>query len=408
LVYMEAETLAFITNIPAPYRTAFFNSLANVVASFGIALHVTYLAESEPNRRWVYDPSEHKYSHSILPGIHLDLRGKYFHLNPRICSEMRAVDPRWLIVGGAWHLPTTLLAVSPGFCPRASRILWSEGHEDAVLHRTGAIAATRRAIYRRFDAFAVPNRRSADFALAQAGRDVPILPLANTINEEYFRRPTQDPRQSERLRLGIPLDARVLVSVCQMVDRKSVVELARAFHESSTNDCDHRILCFIGDGNRSAEVESIAKSCSFGEIRTLGHVAQDHVRSWLWAADGFILATQNDPNPLSPIEASFADLPLILSSKAGNVDELMIDGRTGWRLDSLDPRSIREALGEFYSASRDDLRRMGREAGLNAASSFTRRAVAEGFVASLLDRFPRQKRPACDDRAEPPCWLIAS
>jgi glycosyltransferase involved in cell wall biosynthesis len=391
---MSAETLAVITNIPAPYRTAFFNTLSTVLERNHLALHVAYLAESEPNRRWVYDPSEHRYPHSILPGLHLDLRGKYIHFNPRLYSEMTAIDPRWLVVGGAWHLPATLLAVSPLFCPRAARIFWSEGHADAVLNRTGPIASVRRAVYRRFDAFAVPNRRSADFALAQAGRDVPTLPLANTVDEDYFRRPAHDSRCTERARLGISQDARLLVSVCQLVDRKSVVELAKSFSDLSVNDGSHRILAFLGDGNRRPEIESIANSCTHGEIRVLGHVEQDQVRSWLWAADGFALATQNDPNPLSPIEASFSELPLILSVRAGNIDELLIDGRTGWRLESLDPRAIRETLTEFFSASRDVLQQMGREAGLNAERSFTRESVAERFVTSILERFPPRMREA--------------
>lgn len=394
--HMDAETLAVITNIPAPYRTAFFNSLADVLERKRLSLHVTYLAESEPNRNWVYDRSEHAYSHSILPGLHLDLRGAYVHLNSGIFSEMRTVDPRWLVVGGAWHLPATLLAATPLLCPRATRILWSEGHADAVLNRTGAIASIRRAVYRRFDAFAVPNRRSAEFALSQAARSVPTLPLANTVNEDFFRRPNGDSRREERIRLGIPQDARVLVSVCQIVDRKSVVELAESFCNLEMSDHAPRVLALLGDGNRRAEVESIARSCQNGQIRVLGHVEQDQVRSWLWAADGFILATQNDPNPLSPIEASFAQLPLILSTRAGNVDELLIDRKTGWRLESLDPLAIRKALADFYSAPQEALQEMGIESGLNADRSFTRESVAEGFVSSILEHFPPRKPRTAD------------
>ena len=46
------------------------------------------------------------------------------------------------------------------------RVFWSEGHAAAVLHPSGLVAWARRRAYRSYDAFAVPNARSADWARA--------------------------------------------------------------------------------------------------------------------------------------------------------------------------------------------------------------------------------------------------
>lgn len=383
------DRLVVLTNIPTPYRISFFDVLADVVEARGCALRVLYCAEQEPNRKWKIDRSSIRHSHRMLPGLHLTLNDGYVHVNPSVMSELASHPPRWLVVGGAWHMPTAWLAIASPSCRRAARILWTEGHADAVLHPTGAIAALRRRVYAQYHAFAVPNAKSGDFALAEGGGDRPILPLANTVDEDYYRPPSAVEVADARRNLGISDELRVLVSVCQLVDRKSVLELASVFRDLDPTASSASCLVFIGDGERQRELEQIARSMRAGEIRIVGHQSMEEVRRWLWAADGFVLATRSDPNPLSPIEASLVGLPLLLSSMSGNVEELLIEGETGWRLDPFSAESIGAALKTFYSTDKSRLQMMGRSAARHASSSFRRRAVAERFVDSLMSAFPR-------------------
>jgi glycosyltransferase involved in cell wall biosynthesis len=383
------DRLVLLTNIPTPYRISFFDVLADVLETRNCELLVLYCAESEPNRQWKIEPAAIRHAHRILPGMHLTLRKGYFHLNTGVLKELSSHPPRWLVVGGAWHMPTALLAIASPAVRSSAKILWSEGHADAVLHRKGAIAAVRRRVYARYQAVAVPNARSGEFALAEIGADRPVLPLANTVDEDFYRPPSSSEAAEARRRLGVEEDQRVLVTVCQLVDRKSVLELASAFRDMNRTATSPRLLVFVGDGERREELEQIARSLRTDEIRIAGHLAMEDVRRWLWAADGFVLATRSDPNPLSPIEASLAGLPLILSSKSGNVDELLLEGETGWRLDPSSIDSIATALARFFSADSAMLRGMGQSAARHTSRIFRRRAVAERFVDALVDTFPR-------------------
>jgi glycosyltransferase involved in cell wall biosynthesis len=383
-----ADRLVLVTNIPTPYRTSFFDVLSEVLEEQGCGLRVLYCAEREPNRQWSIDLARARHDHRILPGLHWTLAGGYFHLNPGVGRELAQHPPRWLVVGGAWHMPTLWLAISSRAGRGASRILWSEGHADAVVHSHGAIAGIRHRVYAGFDAFAAPNARSGDYARAQAGVDRPVLPLANTVDEEYYRPPTPAEIAEARRALALGDDERVLVTVCQLVDRKAVVELASAFRALPVG-APRRRLVFIGDGERRSELERIARASGGGKIELAGHLGMSEVRRWLWAADGFVLATRSDPNPLSPIEASLCGLSLVLSERAGNVDELLVAGETGFRLDPSTVSSIGAALEPFFSVDAAALRRMGRAAALHTSARFRRRAVAERFVAALLATFPR-------------------
>lgn len=388
----KPDRLVLITNIPTPYRISFFDVLGDVLEERACALRVLYCAENEPNRMWRIDRSSIRHFYRVLPGIHLARKDVFVHFNPSVLSELASQPPRWLVVGGAWHMPTGMLAIHSKHGRRATRILWTEGHADAVLNREGWIAAVRRRVYARYQAFAVPNARSGEFALNQAGQDRPILPLANTVDEDFFRRPTDAETAESRRLLGVAAEARVLVSVCQLVDRKSVIELATAFREMASRRATSGCLVFVGDGERRRELEEIARSLPSGEIRVTGHLGAEDVRRWLWAADGFALATRSDPNPLSPIEASLVGLPLLLSSVSGNVDELLVEGETGWRMDPSSPASIVLACERFFASDRADLRRLGERAARHAGAVFRRRAVAERFVDSMMHRFPASDR----------------
>jgi glycosyltransferase involved in cell wall biosynthesis len=243
-------------------------------------------------------------------------------------------------------------------------------------------------VFRQYDAFAVPNNRSGDYARTEAGNSKPILPLANTVDEEFYTPPEDLDRDSLRDGLGVAHGSRVIVSVAQLNDRKGVLELARGYGLLPAELRQNSTLVILGEGERRRELEGIVESIDPGEVRLVGHVPAEAVRRWLWVADIFCLATRMDPNPLSPIEASFARLPLLLSSKAGNFDELVREGETGWRIDSIQDGVIRDRLALALSTDDARIRQMGFAASKNANDSFRRSSVAQRFVTALLEAFP--------------------
>ena len=145
-------SLVVLTNIPTPYRTAFFDALAEEAARAGRRFHVLYCAKTEPSRHWPYDASKIRHAHTVLRGFHPSLAGIHAHLNPGVLAELNLLKPDTLIIAGAWNTPTMLIAGLNIYSPPPRRFFWSEGHADAALHPSGLIAWLRRRIYRIFDA----------------------------------------------------------------------------------------------------------------------------------------------------------------------------------------------------------------------------------------------------------------
>ena len=372
-------SLVVLTNIPTPYRTAFFDALAEEAAQVGKRFHVLYCAKTEPGRHWPYDASKIRHAHTVLRGFHPSLTGIHAHLNPGVLAELNLLKPDTLLLAGSWNTPTMLMAGLNIYSPHPRRFFWSEGHADAALHKGGLIAWLRRRMYRTFDGFAVPNAKSAEWALAQAGGPRPIVTLPNAIDAQFFARPS-GARAEARRALGLEGEGRVLVQVSALTARKGVLELAKAFLALPPDARHGAKLLFVGEGELRSQLESLAAE-SASAIRVLGQLPPEEVRRVLWAADAFVLNTRLDPNPLSAIEAAAAGLPVVMSAAAGNVREVVENPNTGFVI--RDPADPSETLRAVLAASDAHLTEMGARAAELARTQFDASAVARSLIRQL-------------------------
>ena len=93
-------------------------------------------------------------------------------------------------------------------------------------------------------------------------------------------------------------------------------------------------------------------------------------------------------------EALASGLPVLGSTASQAVDELVLEGETGWRFDPLDPSAMRAAIDRFLGSSASDLERMGRM-GKSLARRIDANAVASRFgeaVETELAAHPRAGR----------------
>ena len=373
-------SLVVLTNIPTPYRTAFFDALAEASAQAGKRFHVLYCAKTEPGRHWPYDSAKIRHAHTVLRGFHPSLTGIQAHLNPGVLAELNLLKPDTLLIAGSWNTPTMLMAGLNIYSPPPRRFFWSEGHADAALHKSGLIAWLRRRVYRTFDGFAVPNAKSAEWALEQAGSPRPIVTLPNAIDAKFFARPSAVTRAESHRALGLEGEGRVLVQVSALSPRKGVVELAEKFLALPEAERRGAKLLFIGDGELRGALDALAAK-SAGAIRILGQLPPEDVRRVLWAADAFVLNTRLDPNPLSAIEAAAAGLPIVMSAVAGNIHEVVEAPNAGFVI--RDPADPSEALRSVLAASDVDLASMGERAVQVARTQFDAAAVARSLVKQL-------------------------
>jgi glycosyltransferase involved in cell wall biosynthesis len=387
LMAKSKPILVHVTNIPTPYRIAFCNTMKDVLETLGIGFHVLYCSKRESNRHWNICFNNMHYPYDVLPGVSPQMGSWQAHFNPSVVLHLRRLRPEFLLVAGGWNIPTAMLAASKSLSGPAFRVFWSEGHADAVLNPSGPIAWMRRRFLCAYNAFAVPNESSASF-LEQELRFRPvILPLPNTVDDEFYRSAQSLDKNKIRQNLGLPIDATVYVSVTRLDESKGVRELTAAISQLRDNQ-SHCVLVLVGEGPLRTELETAIRTERV-DVRLAGQQDALGVRNYLTAADAFILTTKLDPNPLAVIEAAFAGLPLLVSHKAGNVKELVHEGVSGMVIPAVSIRSIADVLGRFDRLTETERRQLGAGATQLADAGFHQQSVVRNFVDALL-ALPRE------------------
>ena len=165
-------------------------------------------------------------------------------------------------------------------------------------------------------------------------RRVEVIPIG--IESEKYSR---DDRLARRHALGFR-DEMVFIFVGRLAPVKNVPGLVAAFLSVQSRSRAASHLLIVGDGEEAAAVRSLIEGHPFGDRVTLAGEQTD-VRSYLAAADIFVLNSRSEGTPRALLEAMAAGLPAICSA-VGDIPS-MIAGR-GWLIDSSDPVSLVNAM----------------------------------------------------------------
>lgn len=371
--------VVILTNIPTPYRTAFFNQLDFELKKHNNKLHVLYCAKTEPRRFWDFKEEEQDYDYTFLKGFHPQIKNTYPHINFGVLKELKKLNPKHIIIAGSWNTPTILFALFL-FKTKAKKIFWSEGHQDAQRSKSGFVSTLRKYIFKKFDGFLVPNNNSKEYVCNIVNnRNVSVGFLPNTIDESFFDEELVDSKINIRKKYSIDISSRVIVLISTLSDRKGVLQFINAYVNFSKNKKLNYDVFVLGTGELQEKIEKIIISKNSKDIHLLGHVGMNQVREILKMSDIFALPTKLDPNPLTPIEASFMKKPLLLSKKAGNFNELLFEN-TGIAIEEVNETKIEEALNKLDFISDEKLKIMGLNAFNNVIKNFSREKVSINLI----------------------------
>ena len=196
--------------------------------------------------------------------------------------------------------------------------------------------------YLRF--FGVPEERMALFPYA--------------VDVEGFRRasvlsPVQ--RESARARLGIPGDARVLLSVAKLNPREAPWDILRSLEGD-------RWLVVAGDGPERGALEAFVRERGLERVRFLGYVPYPELPALYAISDLFIHPAREERWGVSVQEAMACGLPVITSSRVGAARDLILPGRNGATYTAGDAAGLARRIDEILrldpAAVREENRRI--------------------------------------------------
>lgn len=170
--------------------------------------------------------------------------------------------------------------------------------------------------------------------------------VPNGVDMARFSPPSPEQRRAARQQLGLPLDARILLSISRLCYQKDPHTLYTAFHAAAAREPSLRLLHLcagpdLGYANEALNGPHRDRIHRFHE--------QQNPLAFYHAADGFILSSRYEGLPLVVLEAMSCGLPLILSAVSGNDDILNHRPSTAWWFVSQDHHRAASCIEEWLS-----------------------------------------------------------
>ncbi len=151
-------------------------------------------------------------------------------------------------------------------------------------------------------------------------------------------------RAAARERLGIEADAFVISLAGVLRPRKGQHVLIDAFAQLA-DDFPHAVLFLAGDGSEMEKLQQQVQRLGLGDrVRLPGRVSPVH--DVYAASDVFTMPSFHEGLCNACLEASFAELPQIVSTAGGNA-EIVVDGETGFVVPKGDARALAAALRRY-------------------------------------------------------------
>jgi len=389
---MRKLKFTIITDVPTPYRAYFFNKTYEELRDRGIDFEVMFMAKTVPIRYWEVDTSKWKYKYRIAKGVHLHIGANSFHLNPGVIWELFIRPPTWVLIGGAWNMPTSFLSI---FVARlfhkssCNTILWSEANKYSMTHKKGFTASFRRLVANSVSMFAVPGQLATDTLLNEWGlKKKRHFLLPNLIDDKKYRNIDRNHGANDSFfrDLGsfISKDKDVvLIWPARLHETtKGIHNFLNTAKEILKNS--HLKILIAGDGPDRDKLQKWISENLPDNVLLLGQKSEDEMLKLYSISDVLLLPSLRDPNPLSVIEGLWSSLPLLISSHCGNSIEAVKKECNGWVIDPLLPESIKTAVSELKSMTKNQLKTYGENSFRIAEEKYSSILSIKRFFEQLL------------------------
>jgi glycosyltransferase involved in cell wall biosynthesis len=340
--------VAVLTNIPTPYRLSFFNELANFCD-----LRVLFDNLSEPNRHWVLNRSDFRFSYKILKGLmipylrHSGFRERRFlQLGYAIIPQLVRLRPDVVISAemGTRTLQAELYCRITG----TPLILWWEGtqHTERVTPKWKLFI--RKYLVGRACRFWT-NGEESTANLQTYGADPAKIDTGmtgmDTIKLSSEVQMLLPKRTQIRSKLG--LNGFVISFIGQIAERKGISQYLAALDLVYCRGLRNWSLLFVGTGDLDVDLRKWCDDHSEIAVAMTGFVQSDDLPKFLAAADGFVLPTLDDNWALATLEALAAGLPQLFSIYNGCTADLIIFQNAGRLIDPLKTQEFAASLREW-------------------------------------------------------------
>lgn len=335
--------VALLTNFIPPYRLPVFRELARRVGSLRIFLSTTM----EGDRLWKPDfgglDVQVQRTYTRRSGGPQEPKDTHFPLDTvGVLSRFRPD----VVISGELGFRTLSAALYCALRPRAELVIWATLSEESERNRGAFRRMVRRVLLQRANAVIVNGRSGRRYIERFHVPQRIVFEVPQTADVNVFARVpvTRSPDTAHRL-----LYVGRLVSVKRVAPFLQV--LARWACENSSTAVEFWIA---GTGPRQDAIAAVPCPSNLS-VKFLGHI--DYADLPRVYADAGVLVFPSDADEWGVVvnEAMASAMPVLGSSGAQAVSELVEDGKSGWVFPPADAAALYQKIGEVFSANSEQL-----------------------------------------------------
>lgn len=371
--------LLIVTEIIAPYRIPVFNALA---LRREVDLHVVFLSENDPGlRQWRVYKDEIQFKYNVVPSWRHRFGRYNVLLNRGVFSTLNKIRPDAVLCGGYNYLASWESA----YWARVHRVpllLWSESTASDRRRGHRLVEFMKARFLNLCSAFVVPGRSSLKHLKDLGILDHSIFTALNAVDIQLFAALAGEAKPAAvqvRVRHRLPL--RYFLYVGRLVQAKGVFDLVEAYSQLDDETRAEVGLVFVGEGADRPALMERASRIAPGTIQFPGFIDREQLPEFYALADVLIFPTHSDPWGLVVNEAMSCSLPVIVTSIAGCVADLVQDGWNGFVVPPEDPSQLAVAMARLAADS--ELQRDMGSRSRERVEAYSPVAWAEGLVKAV-------------------------
>jgi len=321
--------LDFTVYCSLPWRPAWLRRLAPP------RTYLRYPSEVDRSAAWF--PAEPLVYFSV-PGVGRSSNGWW--LGQALQSRVRHSRPEAILAYRAY--PEGYAAVLAGRKLNVPAVISVRGSDLKALPATGAIRLKTETAMREAAAVLAVSQDLARCAQALGARPERVHLVRNGVDRQVFRLAE---KTAARAALNVPVDARLVLFVGNLLPVKGVPLLIDAIATLRRQDAGNLQLAIIGDGNLEPELRERAESAGIGNaVQFLGQRRPVEVAQWMNAADLLCLPSESEGLPNVVLEAFSCGCPVV-GTAVGGTPELVARG-CGLLAPPRDAAALAQAIAE--------------------------------------------------------------
>lgn len=329
--------ILYLTNIPSPYRVAFFNEL-------GKRCDLTVIFEK--NSSTERDDSWKEYSFDYFTGI--ILKGVSIRTDAALCPGV----VRYLKKGKYDHIVVTNLSSPTGLMA----IAWLKmSHIPYCIEGDGAFASKGKGLKERIKKWGISSavtcfstsKAHDEYYMTYGAKPAAIVryPFTSLYAKDVLTQPLSTTQKEDAKRKLQIREKKMILSVGAYIHRKGYDLLMQAM-----SDLPVEWGVYLVGGEPTEEYLELKGSLGLEQIHFVPFQTGDALKSYFEAADAFVLPTREDIWGLVINEALANGLPVITTDKCIAGIELVRDNYNGFIVKHDDVQDLRDGIIRLMNA----------------------------------------------------------